>query len=250
MTTRIPAVSGKFYPEEKDELSLMLSAFFEKTKEKPNDSLHGIIVPHAGYIYSGQIAAHAYRLVSKKFTKVIILGPNHTVYTNGIVIDSNEYWETPLGKVKVEDLNITFNQESLPHEQEHSIEVQIPFLQYILNDFTITPIVIGDINDLSSNTAAKKIIEKMDDETLLIISTDLSHFYPAQIAKSLDKRTIETIKSLDMSMPIDACGIHPIEILMQICKIKKWDINLVEYGTSEETSGDATSVVGYASFWF
>ena len=248
MNVRTPAVAGQFYPNDTERLKDMMVDFFSKSPTEKEDA-HGIVVPHAGLVYSGATAAKAYSLVPQR-KKIIVIGPNHTVYTRGIVIDPHDAWESPLGTVPIDDLGLDFNKDSLPHEKEHSIEVQMPFLQHIFDDFTLTPIIAGDINDLSSTNAANKLNDVIDGDTLLVISTDLSHFYPLAMAENLDKETIKTLKELDLSGMIDACGVKPLEIAIKLCTKNGWNMNLVDYSTSAEASGDESSVVGYASFWF
>ncbi len=243
------AVSGIFYPSEEKKLKEMISHLMSLVDGEPITNLNGIIVPHAGYVYSGRTACHAFKLLSKRFKRVVMLGPNHAADTDRCVIDSNEYWETPLGDVPVEKID-GFEVSEVPHRKEHSIEVQVPFLQYVLNDFTIIPIIVGDIEQNTLRQYASKIIELLDsdNDTLLVVSTDLSHFHSLRTAKSVDKQTIGSI--MDLKGELDACGENPLLLLREICRKKDWKINFLDYSTSAEASGDDRKVVGYASFWF
>ena len=245
---RKPAVSGMFYPSEEKKLKEIVENLMNLAEGDTITNLHGIIVPHAGYIYSGRTACYAYKKLSKKFKKIIILGPNHAAYTDKAVIDDNDYWETPLGNVKIKRIN-DFEINGFPHHKEHSIEVNVPFFQYLFgNDILLTPIVVGDIEENEIKVYAEKIISELDDETLLVISTDLSHFHNLDAAKEIDSKTIENIEELGDE--INACGENPLKILKEICKIKDWKINFIHYSTSADATEDESRVVGYASFWF
>ena len=269
MKTRQPAVAGAFYPGSKDEIDKMLHHFFDNVKNLPKTKkINGIIVPHAGWVYSGQVAAYAYELAreykessGKKFKKIILLGPNHTVYLDKAAIDDNDYWETPLGKVKIIDkdnLNLEsnyFTKSGLAHQKEHVLEVQIPFLQYAFNDFEILPIIVGDIGENGAEEIATeiiKLIESLDDETLLVISTDLSHYQPQENAEKLDTNTIKILENLDFGNAhvMDACGKNPLLVTMHICKKLGVKPTTLKYATSGEVSGDYTGVVGYVSMYF
>ena len=245
---RMPAVAGAFYPAEEKKLRDMIEGLMNLVEGDIITNLHGIIVPHAGYIYSGRTACHAFKTLSNRFDKVIILGPNHTIYTSTGVIDENEYWKTPLGSVKIEKID-GFEISSRPHHREHSIEVQVPFLQCVLKEFTLVPIIIGDIDDKQASDFAKKIAPHCNEKTLLVISTDLSHFHNIEAAKEIDGQTIKQILDLKCD-EINACGENPLKVLKEICSIKDWRINFIDYSTSADATEDKERVVGYASFWF
>ncbi len=245
---RQPAVAGTFYPEDKEELQKMLDQFLSFSDQEKITNLHGIIVPHAGYIYSGRVAAKAFKAVPGCFERVIVLGPNHTVYTDEIVGDANESWETPLGKVAVR-IPEAFKTAVGPHLREHSLEVQLPFLQKVLGDsFEITPLIVGDISEEEIDRAAMIIDGMLDEKTLLVISTDLSHFHHLDDARIIDKLTIDSIRNLQG--PLDACGANPIRVLHHIARKRDWRIHFLEYATSADVTRDPHRVVGYASFWF
>ncbi|MCH8328923.1 MAG: AmmeMemoRadiSam system protein B [Nanoarchaeota archaeon] len=247
MKTRNAAVAGAFYPASKEELESMLNEFLKNIPGINIKEPKALIVPHAGYVYSGQVAAYAYSLLkNSKKQKIILLGPSHTAYFNDVAADVNDYWETPLGKVKIMQNNFPKLEEA--HINEHCLEVQIPFLQKTLKDFEILPLVVGDINP---KEISKKIIPLLDDNTLLIISSDLSHFHDYDTAVSLDKNTIKAIQNLDCNKAeteADACGKIPILTVIDIAKKLKWKCKLLNYKNSGDVIGDKTRVVGYASF--
>jgi len=232
-------MSNVWYPQNKEELESLLNKLI---KGNQKNKINGVIVPHAGYFYSGEISGKAFSLLKAK--KVMILTPNHYSYFKGVLSHNKNYWQTPLGKIKI--IKSNFNKADL--KQEHSIDNNIPFLQNIGVE-EILPLSVGEI----SPSDAKEIAEKIKDfDGKFVVSTDLSHFNNEEKANQLDKRTIEIIEKLDAEKfkEIDACGIYPLMILMQLCEIKKWKPKLIEYKTSGQITGDFSSVVGYASFIF
>lgn len=234
-----------WYPENKQELESMLEEFLkQKTKIKPK-KINGIIIPHAGYEYSGAIAGTAFSLLKgKRLNKAIVLGPSHYVYLFEAATSNLDYWKTPLGEIKL--FNKGFPEGNI--EQEHSIKNQIPFLQK-LNFEGIMPLMIGKITDEQANEIAKKISKI---KAFYIFSTDLSHFYPYEKALESDKKTINIIENLDFEnfKFIDACGYFPLLIMTHLCKILKTKPHLIQYKNSGDIKGDKSAVVGYASFWF
>ena len=225
-----------WYPTNKQELEKTLNSFI---KPNPKKDLHGIIVPHAGYIYSGAIAGKAFSLLSKA-EKAIILAPSHQVALRGIA--SIKSIKTPLG-----DIKITPNQyEKLDYE--HAIDNQIPFLQF-LGYKEVLPLVIGQITNQEAQETAKNLAKQ---NCPIIISTDLSHFLSYEQAVKTDKATIKIIQDLDTSnyKEIDACGSSPLLIAMHLCKLKNYKPKLIEYKNSGDITGDKSQVVGYASFFF
>jgi len=230
-----------WYPANKIELEEMLNDFL-KTKQKFPKELHGLIVPHAGYQFSGEISGKAYSLLKgKKFEKVIILGPSHYKGFKGI--KSLKEILTPLGRIKI----VKNDYEKLDYE--HSVQNQIPFIQKMLPNAKILPLVVGQINMDFAETIAKELVKE---KALFVISTDLSHFMPYKQATEKDKATIKIIEKLNFKalQDIDACGIFPLMIGMQMCKQKSYKPKLIEYKNSGDVTEDKSSVVGYASFWF
>jgi hypothetical protein len=237
-----------WFPSNKQELARMLDSFLSnKPKVKTNPSeIHGLVVPHAGYEYSGEIAGKAFSLLKNKnnsqnIKKAIIFGPSHYATFSGI--SSLEKYETPLGKVNIPRNSIS----KIPHE--HSIENQIPFLQRINPNIEILPVVVGQISLEESEDIAKQFLKE---DAIFIFSTDLSHFLQYNEAVKKDKITIDIITNIKESefCNIDACGFYPLLILLQMCKIKSWKPELIEYKNSGDITGDKDSVVGYSSFLF
>jgi len=224
-----------WYPKNKEELNKVLNIFLKPTPQKIN----GIIVPHAGYEFSGAIAGKAFSLLPKS-EKAVILAPSHYASFRGLASIKNI--ETPLGKIKITPSNYQ------KLEYEHAVDNQIPFLQR-LGYKEVLPLVAGHI----TNEEAEKIAKELTKENLpLVISTDLSHFLPYDQAIKTDKKTINIIEDLKIKKTdeIDACGIFPLLILMNLCKIKAWKPHLIEYKNSGDVTGDKSQVVGYASFSF
>jgi AmmeMemoRadiSam system protein B len=245
---RKSAVEGMFYPSDADELNEMIDKFLKNAKEtKIDGETKAIIVPHAGYFYSGQTAAYAYKLLEKfkGKKKIILLGPSHQFYFEGIAADVNEYWQTPLGKVKV--IASEFDKLENAHAEEHCLEVQIPFLQKVLKEFEILPLVLCETDP---KDVAEKIIPLLDKDTLIVISSDLSHYHPYDEAVRLDKATNEAVEKLDYhsAESKEACGIIPILTAIEIAKKLKWKCRLLKYMNSGDVMGDRGNVVGYSSF--
>ncbi len=234
-----------WYPENKQKLESVLNKYL-KSELKVTKKTRGIIVPHAGYEFSGAIAGKAFSLLqNKKIEKAVILGPSHYIPLNNIVTSDRQKWETPLGKIKF--FNTNFLQADI--SQEHSITNQIPFLQKTNPKIQILPLMIGEITNKQAKQIAKKISKI---PAVYIFSTDLSHFLPYNKAVKNDKQTIKIIENLDTNNlnKIDACGISPLMILFHLCKIKNLKPKLIQYKNSGDITGDKSGVVGYASFWF
>ena len=245
---------ANWYPDNKDELDKTVNQLLGlktpsswaggRERNELKKEIHGLIVPHAGYQYSGKIAGKAFSLLkNKKIKRIVILSPSH--YTAFLGVKTIEKIQTPLGEV-----DITKNSYS-KLKYEHSVDNQIPFLQK-LGIKEILPLVIGEITESEAEDISKELIKHLDKETILIFSTDLSHFFPYETAVKKDKETIKIIENLDINNwnKIDACGIFPLLILMNLCKIKSYKPKLIEYKNSGDITGDKSSVVGYSSFWF
>ena len=234
-----------WYPQNKEELDKEISEFLNQRTEKIPKKINGLILPHAGYLFSGKIMGKAIRLIkNKRIKRAIILGPSHNVYLNGVVTSSKKQWKTPLGEINISESD--FEKGEIEHE--HSIDNQIPFLQK-LKIKEILPLMVGEIN----NMEAMKIAEKISNiEGIYIFSTDLSHFFLYETAVEKDRRSIEIIEKLDVENfdKIDACGIYPLRILMYLCRIKNFKPHLIEYKNSGDITGEQANVVGYSSFWF
>ncbi|MBW3023278.1 AmmeMemoRadiSam system protein B [Candidatus Woesearchaeota archaeon] len=254
MTTRKAAVAGMFYPADRKELDKTIIGLLKEC-QTPEKAENGIIVPHAGYVYSGKTAAYAYNsflnvLKEKQFSKIIILGPAHQISFDRVFQDQNKSWETPLGKIELAKFK-ELKESGKSHLKEHSVEVQVPFVQKVLElakkKIPIMPMVVGELDE----EKAKKYAEffSKQDNCFFIISTDLSHFMPKNEAEMVDRQTVQEIMNKNYGS-IDACGRYPLMIAVEMAKIKNWQFRLLKYSTSAEASGDESSVVGYASFIF
>jgi len=230
-----------WFPINKDELEKKIE-FFLQEKPKIKNKVNGIIVPHAGYEYSGKIAGKVFSVLPKT-KKAIVLGPSHEIYFRGIKKINSEKIITPFGKIKTWKNNY----KTIDY-LEHSVINQIPFLQK-LGFKEILGLVVGEIN----LDEAKKIARDLSKENyVFIFSTDLSHFLNYEKAVVKDNKTINAIENLEISK-LDyncACGYFPLLVLQEICKIKKWKPELIEYKNSGDISEEKNSVVGYASFIF
>jgi len=254
---RKAAVAGAFYPAEPEIIKNTINEYLDKAPLKKIDNLRGIIVPHAGYIYSGPTAAYAYKqlqnLKGKKYN-VFLLGPSHYVFTSASIGNFDSF-ETPLGPIKVnrvlcEELlkNIDLDFYPQAHTQEHSLEVQLPFLKMVLKDFEIIPMVIGEASpDRLAEILAPHFLEE---ENLFVFSSDLSHYNPYDIAKSIDKKSLDIIGALDLERDdqIDACGKIPIQTAMRLALKHKCKMELLDYRNSGDTAGDKGGVVGYSAW--
>ena len=259
---RPAAVAGMFYPSDATELRETIARYLNKVNQgiAPADKtmVKAIIVPHAGYIYSGPIAASAYAHIlprREKIRRVILLGPSHRVPVSGIAASHAAEFQTPLGNIPL-DLESIDKIVSLPqvtymdiaHQMEHSLEVHLPFLQIVLNDFTLVPLVVGE-------ASAEEVAEVLEllwggEETLIVISSDLSHYHNYFEAQQLDERTSIAIESLEPEKIHyeDACGRTPVNGLLKIAKKFGARISTVDLRNSGDTAGDKDRVVGYGAY--
>lgn len=257
MKIRESAVAGSFYPNDADLLGAHLASMLLGEFVENQTTPRALIVPHAGYQYSGSIASSAYAWLRKKnsvFNTVVIFGPSHKVPVKGCVTCTADIFDTPLGQVKVDRALIsklidrqllTSNDEA--HEHEHSIEVQLPFLQVCLNDFQIVPVVVGE----SAAETISNIISflGMRNDVLFIISSDMSHYLGYESAKQVDSQSIRQILSGNFELNFNqACGAECINGLMFIVREHGLNIQLVNAANSGDSGGDKEKVVGYASF--
>lgn len=253
---RPAAFAGKFYPEEENKLQESIDTYLKEAKKtKIEPEVKALISPHAGYPYSGPIAASGYKTIEKDYSKVILIGPSHNIMFSGIGLTNFSFWRTPLGLVTSSKLieklkeEYNFNMLNEAHTFEHSIEVQLPFLQTILEDFKIIPLATGRVN--SHKEIANVLNRYLDEKTLIVVSSDLSHYLSYSEAEQKDKKTIEKILSFETDFDRQAaCGIDGIKIVLEIAKLKKWKPKLIEYKNSKDTAGDREKVVGYTSIAF
>ncbi len=263
LAVREPAVSNMFYPGDPEELKQMLSYFLEEAPLYPYKP-EAVVAPHAGYIYSGPTAGVSYKqllnLDKGKHYDILLIGPSHYVPFEGISFGYYDYWETPLGEVPVnkerieeffalyrDKLPLTLN--TIPHQKEHSLEVQVPFLQMVLENFSIIPVVYGQID---FHIVEEVIRFFKDDNTVAVISTDLSHYYPDHIARQIDANCHLAVEKLDISYldRCEACGKTGLAAIIDYAKKQGWHSKVLDYKTSGDTSGDRSAVVGYASYIF
>ena len=261
---RPPVWEGKFYPDHPAELQKSIREFIpeqEKIKQDipQNKSLRALILPHAGYPYSGPTAAHSCPVLDNHtFSKVVIMGPDHRVGFKNASISDTEYYKTPLGKVKLHHLSrqllqkhSLYNYIAASDRKEHSVEVILPFLQHTLQDFSIIPIVTasGEPDDY-----IRTLDPVLDQSTLLIASSDLSHYLPYSRAQKRDRNTLEMIKNLDTEKIKNsknrACGKLPISVILEMAKDKDWEPVVLDYSNSGDTAGPKDKVVGYSAVAF
>ena len=258
MTIRDPAVAGMFYPGQptrlrEDVQNMLQSAPGAGDLPAPK----ALIVPHAGYVYSGPIAASVYQRLAplrQAIRKVVLLGPAHTVYLDGMAIPDVSAFATPLGRVPL-DLSTLESISTLPgvvrsnaaHSREHSLEVQLPFLQLLLDDFRLVPVVVGHCE--ADRVAALIDVLWGGEETLIVISSDLSHYLPYDEAQAVDGNTCRRI--LDKASTLsgeEACGAHAINGLMRTMHCRDLTVEVVDLRNSGDTAGDRRRVVGYGAF--
>lgn len=264
MGTREPAVAGQFYPSNAETLKRMLASFFFKKRKQ--GVAKEVIVPHAGYVYSGMVAAESFAKLKASKT-FVILCPNHTGLGSEIAISTSEKWKTPLGSVEV-DMKLaeelvasgSASFDELAHIGEHSAEVQVPFIQYLFKDAKILPITIGTDDFEALLKLAKSLVKASRKNSFsLIASSDFSHFVPLKYAKEKDMKAVEFIKKLDamgfynyvLEQRLSICGYAPITVTLHYCKEKgRKKATLLKYDTSARITKDKTNVVGYASIIF
>jgi AmmeMemoRadiSam system protein A len=288
-----PAVAGKFYPQDKEALAKKVDELLAAAKAEPIENLRALVCPHAGYEFSGGVAAKGFKqLAGRKFRTVIILGPSHTSLFHGVAVADADAVETPLGQIPISPKAAelgglppfslhpkcevfrpdwwqsapkqlpAFGEET-PLTWEHSVEVEYPFLQRMLTDFSVVPAVCGDVEP---EEAAEAVLKVLDDDTLLVASSDLTHYIPYDLARSLDKTTTQAIAGLSIdwleaeedgwmtqtnNRVSLACGIKPILTVMHVAKRKGWKAKLLEYRHSSDVTGTGkTPGVGYAAVAF
>ncbi|MBN2689693.1 MAG: AmmeMemoRadiSam system protein B [Gammaproteobacteria bacterium] len=258
-TIRKAAVAGSFYADNKEQLAHDVIGFLNNANA--NQSLpKAIIAPHAGYIYSGPIAASAYACLKnymQQIKRVVLIGPAHRCAVNGLAFPSVDFFATPLGSIKVDKeaiFSITKNPAVIiddeAHAEEHCLEVQLPFLQILLKSFSIVPILVGQATPAMVSSTLEQLWDGK--ETLIIISSDLSHYYKYSEAQRLDEAAVDAILNLDMHAlgEQNACGRLPIKGLLQIAKQKKLIPKLIDLRNSGDTAGSKDQVVGYGAFHF
>jgi len=264
MRVRRPAVAGRFYPADPHALRASLAEYLNTAHADRGRNRGGvvpkaIIGPHAGYVYSGPIAASAYATVAAfdgAAERVVLVGPAHRVPVDGLAVPSVDAFITPLGPVKIDAharelalgcRNVTVD--DLAHAPEHSLEVHLPFLQYVLGSgFALLPVVAG-------RASAQTVAAVLDTlwggpETLIVVSSDLSHYEPYMVAQQHDRQTAQAIVTgaIDAIGLHDACGAYPVRGLLHAAKQHELDVRLLDLRNSGDTAGPPDRVVGYGAF--
>ena len=254
---REPTVAGTFYPANPQHLHLMLGQYLQDAKIEAKVP-KAIIAPHAGYVYSGPVAASAYARLKKakdKIKRVVIIGPSHRVAFRGLAVSRASSFTTPLGAIPV-DQNAVEMIVQFPfvqyleqaHTFEHSLEVHLPFLQETLADFNIVPIVAGD----ATPDQVAQVLSTLwgGNEALIVISSDLSHYHDYATAKMLDQETSEKIekRQYELITPESACGKVPVSGLLKLARDKALSIKTIDLRNSGDTAGNKSRVVGYGAY--
>lgn len=259
-SVRPAAIAGMFYPGDAAVLARNVEAMLAAAQPAaPVAVPKAIIAPHAGYIYSGPIAASIYALIEPARTRikrVVLLGPTHRVAVHGIALPGVEAFATPLGRVTIDAQHmktlmalpfVGANAEA--HRLEHALEVQLPFLQKVIDDFTLTPLAVG-------RASAQQVAQVIDllwggEETLIVVSSDLSHYLPYAEAQATDRATAQAIVELRTDITHQqACGATPVTGLNLLAQQRRLKPRLIDLRNSGDTAGDKARVVGYGSFAF
>ena len=256
---RPAAVAGMFYPGEARELAETVAAHLDSADETPQRPgfPKALIVPHAGYVYSGPVAASAYDLLRPArgvVKRVVILGPCHRVPVRGLALPRARAFATPLGRIPVDAEGVQaigdlpqVVESAATHAEEHALEVQLPFLQRVLGDFSLVPLVVGD----APPAAVAEVLDRLwgGPETLIVISSDLSHYHGYHAAREIDAATVRAILDFDAEISHDqACGATPVAGMLIAAKRRGLVPRLLDCRNSGDTAGDKRRVVGYASF--
>ena len=255
------SVAGSFYPNDAGAIEQYFEHFtklYNENFQLPHIKAKAVIVPHAGYIYSGFTADVAYRILQQNdIEDIVIIGPSHRVAFYGASICDFDSYNTPFGEIKASKKLFTELLEKfsfncmLDAHHEHSTEVQFPFIKYYLPNVTITEIVYSETNPQSISEIIDFLLTR--EKTAIIISTDLSHFYQKDMANQLDYICIDAIKKLDLKeihQGCEACGITGVEAMMLSAKKNNMHVKILDYRTSADASGDTDRVVGYLSSCF
>ncbi len=256
---RNPAVADLFYPGDADTLGRTVATLLDEAGERHTPAPKALIVPHAGYIYSGPVAASAYACLKphrERYRRVVLLGPCHRVPVHGLALCSADAYRMPGGDVPLDKSALKLA--DMPgvqvfdrtHAGEHSLEVHLPFLQAVLGDFTVLPIVVGD-------ASAERVADALDrlwggDETLIVVSSDLCHYLPYDKARTRDAATCEAIEQLDGSRISHdmACGATPVSGLLLAARRHGLEVTTLDLRNSGDTAGDRAAVVGYGAWMF
>ena len=259
-TVRTPAVAGTFYPADAHELHNMVKNFLQQVDVSNQTVPKALIAPHAGYIYSGAVAASVYAQLAPAreiIEKVVLLGPSHRVPLTGLAATGMTHFATPLGQIPI-DQQALEKVLSLPqvsildqaHAYEHSLEVQLPFLQEVLKHFNLIPLVVGETTPIQ----VSEVLEILwgGEETLIVISSDLSHYHDYDTAQKIDQLTSKAIENLRFEEIHyeQACGRNPINGLLHVARTRGLHAQTVDLRNSGDTAGPRHQVVGYGTYVF
>jgi MEMO1 family protein len=258
MRVRPPAVAGLFYPADPSELESDVETFLEEGPSGSGPVPKAIVAPHAGYVYSGSIAGSAYARALPargRITRVVLLGPAHRTPDAGIAVSGADAFGTPLGRLAIDaatrdallDAGLIAVRDDA-HAEEHSLEVQLPFVQVCLGDVMVLPLAVGQV-------PPDRVADVLDsvwggDETLVVVSTDLSHYHDHDTATELDRRTAEAMvaRRPERLGRYDACGVIPLQALLAVANGRGLGVELLDLRTSADTAGGPDRVVGYGAF--
>ena len=267
---RPPAVAGRFYPGRSDQLAADVRDYLTRpaprTEPEVPGELRAVVVPHAGYVYSGPTAGVGYRLLvplHDRVRRIMLLGPPHYVPVTGVALSSATAWHTPLGEAPIDTdavatllaraqdaalTGLSVAVDDYAHQPEHSLEVQLPFLQTVLPGVPVCPLLVGTPD-------AEAVAQLLDDAwsdpgTLLVVSTDLSHYHPEPVARRQDARTAEAIRRADVGAIADddACGARALRGVLRLTAVTGARVRVLDLCTSADTAGDSHRVVGYGAF--
>lgn len=256
--TRHPAVAGAFYPGHRERLQAEVNRLLAEAKDAGLPPVAALIVPHAGYRYSGPVAASGFRQLQGRphaTRRVYLLGPAHYVWVDSIGLAPFESFATPLGTVpqdldavaEMEAAGPTYRLRAQAHEPEHCLEVELPFLQTVLSPgFKLVAMLCGEP---PIDQVAQDLARRLQPDDLVVVSSDLSHFHPYSEAQQLDREFLARVLAGDLAGAAagEACGLQPVLILMRLAQIKGWRPVLLDYRNSGDTGGDPWRVVGYAA---
>jgi MEMO1 family protein len=258
-STRRPAVAGSFYPRGARELADTVEGLLSKATKLQESGLVGIVVPHAGYMFSGPVAASAFAALAsseRAFERVLLIGPAHYVPVFGIAASSSRSFTTPLGEIVVDTDQVAalldaglIDIDDRAHAPEHALEVELPFLQQTLGRFTLIPLLVGEV---SPEEVAAIIALVLDKRTLLVVSTDLSHYLDYVSAQTRDLASAKIIERLDYLRlgPKNACGFAALNGALCAACQRDWQIHRLDLRNSGDISGNRDRVVGYGAWTF
>lgn len=254
---RPPAVAGMFYPAKAETLRRDIQRYMEDADPPALSPVRAVIAPHAGYTYSGPVAAYAYKVLEAASTqpnRILIMGPSHRSWFPGVAIADVDGFETPLGVQPVDRAYARemaekwriFSAITSPHTPEHCLEVQMPFIQTVLPDIPTAPMLFGEVDPVE---VAEALDQEIDANTLIIVSSDLSHYHDNRTAHAVDRQLLNAVLDQDKKGVIagEACGQAPILTLMTLAQRHNWQPHLLDYRTSGDITGNRNQVVGYAA---